>query len=106
MKTYKSIERKSIILGMPVEDIMLLLSLLLGLVMLGGIMGASIKVSKLYYLISLLSVIALQFGLKYFNQKKHPTFIRSFISYYFLQVRRISIIRSPHKLFDHGKQDQ
>ena len=95
MKTYKSIERKSVVLGMPVNDLVLLLFLIIALVMLGAIMGAFIPVSKYYYLCSLLAVIVLQFILKYFNRRKHPTFISSFISYHFLQAHRISILEKP-----------
>jgi hypothetical protein len=99
MKTYKSIERNSIILGMPVRDLMLLLCLLLLLVLLGGIMGTFMPVSKYYYLGSLLLVTFLQFVLKYLNRRKHPTFVASRISYYFLQARRIAITSN---LFYHG----
>lgn len=91
MKTYKSIERNSIILGMPVRDLMLLLCLLLVLVLLGGIMGTFMPVSKYYYLGALLLIVILQCILKYLNRRKHPTFVASRISYHFLQARRIAI---------------
>lgn len=103
MKTYKSIERKSIILGMPAGDLMLLLCLLLVLVLLGGIMGTFTQVSKYYYLCALLSVIALQFVLQYLNRRGHPTYVASLISYYFLQARRIIITQKP---IDHGRFTQ
>lgn len=76
---------------MPVQDLMLLLFLLIGLVLLGGIMGAFMPVSKYYYLCSLCVIVALQVVLKYLGSKKHPSFIASFVSYYFLQARRISM---------------
>lgn len=95
MKTYKSIERKSRVLGMPVNDLALLFFLLIALVMLGAVLGAFMKVSKYYYLCSLLAVIVLQFVLKYFNRRKHPTFIASFFSYRFLQARKIAITKKP-----------
>jgi hypothetical protein len=84
---------------MPVQDLMLLLCLLIVLVLLGGIMGTFMPVSKYYYLCSLLFVILLQFFLKYLNRRKQPTFVASRISYYFLQVRRITITSN---FFYHG----
>ena len=76
---------------MPIQDLMMLLILLIALVLLGGIMGAFMPVSKYYYLCSLLVIVALQMVLKYFGSKKHPAFIASFVSYHFLQARRVSM---------------
>lgn len=99
MRTYKSIERKSVILGMPVGDLLLLLSLLVALVLLGGVLGTFIRVSKYYYFGSLLFLIVLQFILRYLNRRKHPTYLASWISYHFLQPRRINI---TSKFFQYG----
>ncbi|WP_224995064.1 hypothetical protein [Cesiribacter sp. SM1] len=95
MRTYPAIERKSIILGMPAGDLMLLLCVLVVLVLLGGIMGTFFQVSKYYYFGSLLSVIVLQFVLRYLHRRRHPSFLASWISYYFLQARRITITAKP-----------
>lgn len=95
MRTYPAIERKSIILGMPAGDLMLLLCLLVVLVLLGGIMGTFLQVSKYYYIGSLLSVIVLQFVLRYLHRRRHPSFLASWISYYFLQAHRIIITAKP-----------
>lgn len=95
MKTYPAIERKSIILGMPAGDLMLLLCLLVLLVLLGGIMGTFFQVSKYYYFGSLLSVIVLQFVLRYLHRRQHPSFLASWISYHFLQAHRITITAKP-----------
>lgn len=88
------------ILGMPVSDLVLLLFLLIGLVMLGGVLGAFFKVSKYYYLFSLLAIVVLHFLLKYLNRKKHPTFIKSAISYLWMQPGKIEITRPVSGLFE------
>lgn len=95
MRTYRSLERKSIILGMPAGDLMLLLCLLVALVLLGGVLGTFLKVSKYYYFGSLFSVLALQLALRWLNRSKHPSFLASWISFYFLQARRITITPNP-----------
>lgn len=95
MKTYKSLERQSIILGMPAGDLMLLLCLLVLLVLLGGIMGTFMKVSKWYFVCAMLTVIMLQLVLRYLNRQKHPTFFASWTSYYFLQAHKIDIPLNP-----------
>ncbi|WP_017733366.1 hypothetical protein [Nafulsella turpanensis] len=97
MKTYKSIERKSMILGMPVQDLLLLMALLIGLVLLGGVMGTFMPVSKYYYLLSLCLVLLLLLLLRSLGRRKHPTFLSSVISYYFLQARRISLNPDDHE---------
>ncbi|EMR00617.1 hypothetical protein [Cesiribacter andamanensis] len=99
MRTYRSIERKSRILGMPAGDLLLLLSLLVLLVLLGGIMGTFLKVSKYYYFSSLLAVLMLQFFLRYLNRRKHPSFLASWISYRFLQARKITVFPNSPSLW-------
>lgn len=85
MKTYKSIERKSVIMGMPVADLMLLLALLIALVLLGSIGSIFFLVSKYYYLSTLGIVLALYISMKFINRRKHPNFLFAFLSFHFRQ---------------------
>lgn len=91
MKTFKTIEKKSQILGMPLADLMFVSTLLIVLIVLGGIAGAFMEVSKYYYLISLLIVVILFLILKTVNQKKHPSFLLSWLSYHFFQAKKIKL---------------
>jgi hypothetical protein len=92
MRTYKSIEKKSAILGMPITDLALLLFMLVGLVMLGSVVSIFIKVSKYYYLSILLLIIATCLFLKMMNRRAHPAFIVCAISYYFKQAKKITLL--------------
>lgn len=82
---------------MPVQDLLLLLALLISLVLLGGIMGTFMPVSKYYYLTSLCLVLLLLLVLRRLGRQQHPTFLSSFISYHFLQARRISLPTESHE---------
>jgi hypothetical protein len=100
MRTYKSIEKKSVILGMPVMDLMLLLSSLVGLVMLGSIVSLFTVVSKYYYLGSL-GLVILGYGiLRYANRYGHPAYLPAALSFHFKQARQITPFQPTNA---HGK---
>jgi hypothetical protein len=92
MRTYKSIEKKSAILGMPLQDLALLLFMLIGLVMAGSVVSIFITVSKYYYLFTLLLICGLYCLLKITNRQAHPGFILCFISFYFKQPKKITLL--------------
>jgi hypothetical membrane protein len=93
MRTYKSIEKKSAILGMPLMDIALLLFMLIGLIMAGSVASIFISVSKYYYLCILLLIIGTYCLLKVANRKAHPAFILCLISFYFRQPKKITLLK-------------
>jgi threonine/homoserine/homoserine lactone efflux protein len=90
MKTYKSIERKSLILGMPIGDLMLLLALLIALVLLGSIGSIFFPVSKFYYLSTVGMVLLLYLAMKFINRRKHPNFLVAALSFH---VRQPGVIQ-------------
>jgi hypothetical protein len=94
MRTYKSIEKKSVILGMPLSDLALLLFMLIGLVMGGSVVSIFISVSKYYYLSTLLLIIGSYYLLKLANRKAHPAFIFCLISFHFKQPKKISLLNN------------
>lgn len=96
MRTFKAIEKPSMILGMPVTDLVLVLVLLVAMVLLGAVLGIFMPVSKYYYLLSMLVIMVLLFVLRYFNRQQHPDFIKSFIAYHWLQAREIHLNNKNH----------
>ncbi|MDO1449835.1 hypothetical protein Q0590_26385 [Rhodocytophaga aerolata] len=85
MKTYKSLERKSLILGMPLTDLLLLLSLLIALVLLGSIGSLFFPVSRYYYLATVAIIAGLYLLMKFINRKGHPHFLFAALSFHFRQ---------------------
>ena len=87
MRVYKSLERKSWILGLPLNQIGLLLCLFLVLTIAGSLAGILIKVSWLYYLLAFSSVLSLYLLLRKAANKQHPDYLLSFLSFRFDQCR-------------------
>jgi hypothetical protein len=92
MRTYKSIEKKSAILGMPVTDLALLLFMLIGLVMAGSVISIFMPVSKYYYLSTLLLITSSYLCLRATGRRSHPAFILSALSFYFKQPKKITLL--------------
>ena len=102
MRTYKSIERRSTILGMPVTDLMLLLVALVGLVMLGSVISIFTPVSKYYYLCALGAVLGGYLVLRYANRNRHPSYLQAVLSFHFKQPKKISTFQRTDA---YGKND-
>lgn len=95
MRTYKSIERPSQVLGMNLQDILILVGLFLGSVFAMGILGNMVKITRWVYLIVILVELALMLGLRYLSTKKAPGFLVAWVSFRFFQPRRISVGALP-----------
>ena len=89
MRVYKSIERKTKILGIPMQECGLLACLLVVLIMLGGIAGFFVNVSGSFFLFSLTLVLSIYVVLRHAAQKKHPGFLLSWLSYHCFQPKII-----------------
>ena len=97
MKVYKTIEKKSQVLGLGFSEIGLIVLLFAMLFILGNTLAMFIYVSGWYYLISLGLVLASVLILRFNNKKKHPSYLMSLISFYFFQPKRIHLSKSnPH----------
>lgn len=97
MRTYKSIERKTNVLGIPIQEFGMLACLLVILILIGGIVGFFIDVSGKFFLFSLALVLSLYGVLRHAAQKKHPGFLLSWLSYHCFQ---------PKTIYRYGKHPQ
>ena len=105
MRSYKSIERPAQVLGMNLQDLGILVGLFIGSVLLLGFLGMAIKIPRLVYLLVILSEIGLLLGLRYLTRTQAPGFLMGWLSYTFIQPRRLAVgpIPTPST---HGKNAQ
>lgn len=101
MRTYKTIERPSQVLGMNLQDIFILVGLFLGSVFAMGILGNMVTVSRWVYLVIILAEVALMLFFRYLSTKKPPGFLMAWISFRLFQPRRIRVGALPNP--GHGK---
>ena len=95
MKTFKTIERKAQLLGLPMQDLFALLFGLSLLMVLGIIINFFIPVTKYYFVAVLISVAGAFVLLKRINRHRHPSFLFSYLSYRFRQPRRLELWETP-----------
>jgi len=91
MKTFKAIEKKAQLLGLPMQDMFALLFGLSLAMVLGIVLNFFVPVTKFYFLAVLLSTVGAFFSLKRINKSKHPSFLFSYFSYRFLQDRKVGV---------------
>jgi hypothetical protein len=91
MRTYKSIERPAQVLGMNLTDLGLVVGLLISSVLVLGVLSMAMHVSKLLYLASFLIVAALFYLLRYLSKHRPPGFLFGWVSFTFIQPRRVSL---------------
>ncbi|GAA4509458.1 hypothetical protein GCM10023172_42990 [Hymenobacter ginsengisoli] len=104
MRSYKSIERPAQVLGMNLQDLGLLVGLFIGSVLLLGFLGMAVKIPRLVYLLVILSEIGLLLGLRYLTRTQAPGFLMAWLSYTFIQPRRLAVGLLPPPA--HGKNPQ
>ncbi len=91
MRSYKSIERPAQVLGMNLQDLGLVVGLFIGSVLLLGFLGMAIKVPRLVYLVVILVELALLLGFRYLSKTRAPGFLMGWLSFTFIQPRRIAV---------------
>ncbi|MEN7551853.1 hypothetical protein AAG747_28310 [Rapidithrix thailandica] len=89
MKTYLSLEKKSRVLGLPVNDWILLGCLVVGLTLLGGMVNLFVPVPRGYYLTILLLISLVGWVVQKANKQQHPGFLFSFLSFHLVQAKKI-----------------
>ncbi|UOQ83228.1 hypothetical protein [Hymenobacter sp. 5414T-23] len=104
MRSYKSIERPAQVLGMNLQDLGILVGLFIGSVLLLGFLGMAVKIPRMVYLLVILSEIGLILGLRYLTQTQAPGFLMGWLSYTFIQPRRLAV--GPIPTPAHGKNTQ
>lgn len=87
----KSIERPAQVLGMNIQDLGILVGLFIGSVLLLGFLGMAVKISRLVYLLVIVAEIALILGLRYLSKRQAPGFLMGWLSYTFIQPRRLAV---------------
>lgn len=99
MRSYKSIERSAQVLGVNLQDLGLLVGLFIGSVLLLGFLGMAVKIPRLVYLLVVGAQLALLLGLRQLSKKQAPGFLVAWLSYTFLQPRRLAVGPLPSLSF-------
>lgn len=91
MRTYKSIEQPSQVLGIDINN----LFVVMGFIVLGGIftglIGMAVDIHWIVYVLLLLITAGLFFMFKYLAKHRPPGFAMGFVSYHLRQPKRLTI---------------
>ena len=89
MEIRKSLEKKTLILGIEIRDLGVILALFFGIMIFIGILRMFIPISVWYNIAGIVAmgvyVVVVRYGLK----NKHPSYIISLLSFHFFQPKRI-----------------
>jgi hypothetical protein len=91
MEIRKSLENPIKIQGIDASDLGLSLVLWLSSCILMSLLRSLFGISPYYYLLSLVSLILILLLLKRASKQKHPSFLRSEISWQFMQINLIHL---------------
>jgi hypothetical protein len=91
MKSFKSMERKAQLLGLPMQDLFALLFGLSVAMVVGIVINFFLPVSKYYFFAVLFSTLLGFVVLKRINRYRHPSFLFSLLSYRFWQPKRLEV---------------
>lgn len=89
MEIRKSLEQKTLVLGIEIRDLGVILSLFFGSMILISIIRMFIPISNWYNVAGIVAVGFYIWFVKYGLKHKHPSFIVSFVSFYLFQPKRI-----------------
>ena len=76
---------------MNLQDLGILVGLFIGSVLLLGFLGMAVKIPRLVYLLVIVVEIALIMGLRYLTKTQAPGFLMGWLSYMFIQPRRLAV---------------
>ena len=91
MRSYKSIEKPAQVLGMNIMDLGLVIGLFIGSVLLLGILNMLIPIPRLVYLAVFLLVVGLILVMRFLTKTRPPGFLIGWLSFQFVQPRRICV---------------
>lgn len=100
MKTYKVIERKSHVMGMPLEDIGVVTIFFSTLIILYNILTLWLPMSKHFLLAIALLSLALLAALRWANKHRQPGFLTSWLAYRLKTPRNIFYHKTIYFLTD------
>ena len=91
MRTYKSIERPSQVLGIDINNLFLVMGFIVVGAILVGLLGMVMDLHWIVYVLLLLVSVSLFLAFKYLAKHRPPGFAMGFVSYYLHQPKRLSI---------------
>jgi signal transduction histidine kinase len=91
MKTYRSINRQVRLLGLPLQDMFLLLFVMSLAIVLGIVLNFFIPMSKYYFWSVLVSSFVVYLFLRRLNYYQHPSLVFSYLSWRFWQPRKLEV---------------
>lgn len=103
MKVQKSLEKPTRILGMRMQELGLYVCLLIGLITLASLARSVIPVPRAVYVVILAMLVFSWLVLRWGERHKHPSFLISFISWAFLQPKRVIYVRTKLRSSSYGK---
>ena len=89
MEIRKSLEQKTLVLGIEIRDLGVILSMFFGSMILISIIRMFIPISNWYNVAGIVAVGFYVWFVKYGLKHKHPSFIVSVVSFYLFQPKRI-----------------
>lgn len=95
MRTYKSIERPSQVLGIDLNNLFVVMGFAIGSAILVGLLGMVASIHWSVYILLLLVSIGLFLMFKYLAKHRPPGFAMGFVSYHIRQPKRLSIGLRP-----------
>jgi hypothetical protein len=91
MRTYKSIERPSQVLGIDVNNLFVVMGVVVVGAILVGLLSMVMDVHWIVYVLLLLLSVSLFLTFKYLAKHRPPGFAMGFVSYHLRQPKRLSI---------------
>lgn len=91
MRTYKSIEQPSQVLGIDINNLFLVMGFVVVGAILVGLLGMVLDIHWIVYVLLILLSAGLFFTFKYLAKHRPPGFAMGFVSYHIRQPKRLSI---------------
>jgi hypothetical protein len=91
MKTYRSINRQVRLLGLPLQDMFLLLLIMSLSIVLGIVLNFFVAMSKYYFWSVLLGSLVVYVLFRRLNHYQHPSLVFSYLSWRFWQPRSLKL---------------
>lgn len=91
MRTYKSIEQPSQVLGIDINNLFVVMGFIVVGAILVGLLGMVMDIHWIVYVLLLLVSVSLFLLFKYLAKHRPPGFAMGFVSYYLRQPKRLSI---------------
>lgn len=95
MRTYKSIERPSQVLGIDINNLFVVMGFAIGTAILVGLLGIAFPIHWSVYILLILVSLGLFLMFKYLAKHRPPGFAMGFVSFHLRQPKRLSLGLRP-----------